>query len=294
VSRRGRRRRGVRRRSRRRRCGGRRRRSLGCRRRRRRRSRFWRRRRRRWRRLRCGRGRRRGGSRRRRGRGRRSLTGWWRGGRRWRWRSRFRRRSRGGRRRSGTRRRGSTGRRPLLRRLFALLVVGLSLRLGDDGRRGLRLGWRACELHRREGGRGKQREAKVCHDGLVPRKVLAPKGSAWTINSQPRGWIVAARKRRKVFILTSQRLNRSAVHGSFRRCFQIEVPSCPLHCGEDDFTGRYPWRDWACVAHWGRVAEAPPATLAVVRQAVAARRARAPAAEFRGWDCRAARPAAAR
>jgi hypothetical protein len=57
-----------------------------------------------------------------------------------------------------------------LRRLLALVVLRLRLR-HDDGI-GSRLGWHACELHRREGGRGKQHEAKVCHDGLVPRKVL--------------------------------------------------------------------------------------------------------------------------
>src|SRR5262249_43062311 len=57
-----------------------------------------------------------------------------------------------------------------------------------------------------------------------PGRFYAPKGSARAINSQPRGRIVAARKRRKLFILTSQRLNCGAVHGSFRHCFQTEVP----------------------------------------------------------------------
>jgi hypothetical protein len=55
-----------------------------------------------------------------------------------------------------------------------------------------------------------------------PGRFCAPKGSAGSINGQPLGRIVAAPKRRKLFILTSQRLNSPDVHGSFRRCFQIE------------------------------------------------------------------------
>jgi hypothetical protein len=66
-----------------------------------------------------------------------------------------------------------------------------------------------------------------------PGRFYAPKAfSARAINSQRLGWIVAATTRRKLFILTSQRLNSPAVHGPFRRCFQIQVPSCPLRLVE--------------------------------------------------------------
>jgi hypothetical protein len=94
-----------------------------------------------------------------------------------------------------------------------------------------------------------------------PGRFYAPKGSAWAINSQPRGRIVAAPKRRKLFILTSQRLNCGAVHGSFRHCLQTEVPFCPLRCGG---VRRYPvaglgvcgqfvrLRRCARLAHWRR------------------------------------------
>src|SRR5262249_33149460 len=66
---------------------------------------------------------------------------------------------------------GRWRRRALRGRLLALFLR-LSWRLRDDERGGLRLTWHACELHRREGGRGKQHEAKICHDGLVSRKGL--------------------------------------------------------------------------------------------------------------------------
>jgi hypothetical protein len=52
----------------------------------------------------------------------------------------------------------------------------------------------ACELHRREGGRGKQHEAKFGHDGLDPRNELWILGfliQGATINEQALGWIVA-------------------------------------------------------------------------------------------------------
>jgi hypothetical protein len=178
------------------------------------------RRRRRCSRLRGRRGRRRCRSRRRRRR--RSCGPRRRGSRRRRRSGRLGRRGSGGRRR-----RGGTG---AGRRWLLVLVLGIWLRrLRDDdravlrlGRQGLRLGRHACELHRREGGRGKQHEAEVLHDGLVPRKVLCAEGFGEAINCQPLGRIVAAPKRRKLFILTSQRLTSHDVHGSFRRCFQIE------------------------------------------------------------------------
>jgi hypothetical protein len=175
-----RRRRGVRRRSR-----GRRRELLPGRR-RRRCSRFWRRRRRRssrplwrrWWRWRCSRSRRRrrGGGRRRCG-ARRRCSGWRR------WRSWPRRSGGRRRRRCGARGRRCRGRWSLRRRLLALLgFARLSLR--DDDGIGLRLGWHACELERREGGRGKQHKAKVCHGDLVPRKVLCAEGFG-TVDQQP-------------------------------------------------------------------------------------------------------------
>lgn len=154
-----------------------------------------RRRRARWRRMHRRSGRRRRGRRPRRGWWRR----WWRGlahlrrGRRrrsrrpGRWRSGgWRRGSRGPRRCSGGRgRRGSrgasrgsgAGRRSLAGRLLGLVgVLRRRLRLGDDDRSSLCLRRCACEMHRREGGGGKQHKAKVCHDGFVPRKVLCAEG----------------------------------------------------------------------------------------------------------------------
>jgi hypothetical protein len=59
-------------------------------------------------------------------------------------------------------------------------LLGLSfffLGLGHDLRRGLRVRWRGDQLHRRKSSRGKQQQAKVCHDGLDPRKILGRK--AW-------------------------------------------------------------------------------------------------------------------
>ena len=102
----------------------------------------------------------------------------------------LRRRRRGGRRgtrRSSGRRRGmrrSSGRRRRMRRcafgrcalwlalrwLFGL-SVGTDLtrrRLCHDDRRGLRVGRRVHEVHRRQRRSGKQHETKVCHDDVSP------------------------------------------------------------------------------------------------------------------------------
>jgi hypothetical protein len=59
------------------------------------------------------------------------------------------------------------------------LSVGtkLFLGLGHNQRRGLGVRWRGYQLHRRQSGRGKQHETKVCHDGLDPRKI--PGNKAW-------------------------------------------------------------------------------------------------------------------
>jgi hypothetical protein len=58
-----------------------------------------------------------------------------------------------------------------------------------------------CELRSREGGGGKQHEAKVCHDDVSPWKnseqqtrCLLTARVGVTINSQPLGRIVAAYK----------------------------------------------------------------------------------------------------
>jgi hypothetical protein len=119
-----------------------------------------------------------------------------------------------------------------------------------------------------------------------PGRFCAPNGSAWAINSQPRGRIVAAPKRRKLFILTSQRLNCGAVHGSFRHCFQTEVPCCPLRCA-------------ASVAGLGVCGPLGPrrGTSSGSFPGSSSGRGGAPGSrtesEFRGWDCRAGFPAAA-
>jgi hypothetical protein len=89
---------------------------------------------------------------------------------------RWRRRSRGpGRWRRGSRGGRSRARRRSLRRLLWLSFFFLGL--GHDLRRGLRVRWRGDQLRRRKSGRGKQQQAKVCHDGLDPRKILGRK--AW-------------------------------------------------------------------------------------------------------------------
>jgi hypothetical protein len=95
-----------------------------------------------------------------------------------RWHMHRRRRSRR-RRRRGMRRRCCCGwrrvrrRRSLRRRLGLSVGTKFFLGLGHDQRRGLRVRWRSDQLHRRKSGRGKQQEAKVCHDGWNPRRNLA-------------------------------------------------------------------------------------------------------------------------
>ena len=48
--------------------------------------------------------------------------------------------------------------------------LGIRLSLRHHQRCGLRVRWRACELHRRQSRRGKQHETKVGHDDVNPRK----------------------------------------------------------------------------------------------------------------------------
>jgi hypothetical protein len=124
--------------------------------------------------------------RRRRRRSRLWRRGWrWRRRRRGRFRRRRRRRcsrlGRWRRRRCCGLGRSRDGRRRARRRLRRCLLLGLSvgtkffLGLGHDQRRGLRVRWRSNQLHRRKSGRGKQQEAKVCHDGWDPRGNLGDK-----------------------------------------------------------------------------------------------------------------------
>jgi hypothetical protein len=59
--------------------------------------------------------------------------------------------------------------RTLWRRRFSF-GAGFAGGLRHDQRRGLGMRRRAREMHRRKGSRSKQRETKVCHDGLNPWK----------------------------------------------------------------------------------------------------------------------------
>jgi hypothetical protein len=273
-------------------------------RRRRRRRRMWRWRRRRRGTHRC-RGRwrrrfRRGGRRRRRrlpnlGLRRRRCGPWWRSGTRGRARMRC-----------------GCGRRALWRSLgLALwwpfgpsLGTDFALRLRNDDRPGLRLRRRARELHRRQGGRGKQRDTKVCHDDLGPRKSFGikrfsqPNGFGVTINSQPLGRNVAAAKRSGSFILPAQGVTRALVHDAFRGRFQIVVPHCPLrhigHAGFPPLKTQCRSPDWPERARWGRALEPRPVSCPAVHQAAAAPRVRAPAGEPRAADCPAETLVAAR
>ena len=100
----------------------------------------------------------------------RGRSGGRRGMRRRRGRGRGTRRGGGGRR-CGMRRRGAL-------RLSLWRLSRLSVGTEFTGRRGLRHYDRrrlrvrrcACEMHRRQSRGGKQRETKVCHDDVSPRK----------------------------------------------------------------------------------------------------------------------------
>jgi hypothetical protein len=96
---------------------------------------------------------------------RRRRRRWWRcPGRRW------RRRCGPGWRRSCCWRRRARRRRSLLRLLGFSVGTDFASALRHHQRRGLRMRWRAGELHCRKRGRGEQHETKVCHDGLDPRR----------------------------------------------------------------------------------------------------------------------------
>jgi len=127
-------------------------------------------------------------------RGRRRMRGWCCRRRRWRrrtrrccrrrgWRCRTRRWCRSGwRRRCGMRRRygrrlgGRCGRRGRALRRRLGFSVGAQFFLGSlrhNERRGLRMRCEGCELRHGQSRRGKQHDAKFCHDVLDPRKNLA-------------------------------------------------------------------------------------------------------------------------
>jgi hypothetical protein len=77
----------------------------------------------------------------------------------------------------------------------------------------------ACELHRREGGCGKQHEAKFGHGDLDPENELWFLGlliQGKAINEQALGWIVAASKRGTRFISRRKTHKNTPVHGVFR------------------------------------------------------------------------------
>jgi hypothetical protein len=140
-----------------------------------------------------GRCRRRCGALRRRRRGRSGSGG----------RSRGRRRRRGGPGWCCGRRRGTWRRRCRVRRWRSCLRrsalrgrLGFAIGTEFAGRRGLRhhqrcglrVRWRAYELHRRQSCRGKQHEPKFCHDGFGPRKIFGRKVLRYTNKPRAALW----------------------------------------------------------------------------------------------------------
>ncbi len=88
--------------------------------------------------------------------------------------------------------------------------------LRHDLRRGLRMRWRADEVHGRESGRGKQRETKVCHVICIPGKMLSKE--AWCDQfGQTLGRIVATREGDAWFISENTGSSCPVIHRAFRR-----------------------------------------------------------------------------
>ena len=156
-------------------------------------------------------------------------------------RSRVRRCGRCCRGRRGMGRRwGSFGRRALLLSLWRLLrfSVGTEFalwRLCDDDRSGLRVRRRGREVHRRQSRGGEQRETKVCHDDVSPRKgseqikdSSAAESFGVPINSQSLGRIVAGDKTQTLFISIAQWFTRAIVHCAFRSALQMKFLHHPL------------------------------------------------------------------
>jgi hypothetical protein len=68
-----------------------------------------------------------------------------------------------------------SGGRRSLRRCFGFSIgTNFFLRPGlrHNQRRGLRVRWRGCKLHRGKSRRGKQHETKFCHEDLGSRKII--------------------------------------------------------------------------------------------------------------------------
>jgi len=77
--------------------------------------------------------------------------------------------------------------------------------------------WRACQLHRRQGGRRKQQESKFGHVMSVPSVISV---GARAMNRYALGRNVAVFKRWLRFISAVMQRLRAPVHGSFRLKFQ--------------------------------------------------------------------------
>lgn len=98
------------------------------------------------------------------------------------------------RRRSGRLSGRRVSRGPFCRRLCLSLRMGFLplLRLRHDQRRALGVRWETCKLHRRQGGRGKQRKTKSGHLILIPRVKNGAAGSTntgWAAMWRPCRWI---------------------------------------------------------------------------------------------------------
>jgi hypothetical protein len=78
--------------------------------------------------------------------------------------------------------------------------------LRDDERRGLRVRCGGRKLRHGQSGRGKQHDAKVCHDDLGPwecsgsKRIVSAVVVGWSINGQSLGRIVAGWNKRRHFI----------------------------------------------------------------------------------------------
>jgi hypothetical protein len=90
-------------------------------------------------------------------------------------------------------------------------------------------------VHRGKGCRGKQHEAKFGHDDLGPRgkpgkikKGRSAEPVGVTINGQPLGRIVAAYKRKALFISFMQWVAYAPVHCAFRRWFHVHIVPCGM------------------------------------------------------------------
>ena len=147
-----------------------------------------------------------------------------RGSRRWRGSGRRRcRRRRCCSRRRGTRRWLGRGRRALRRRFGFSVGTKLFLGLRHNQRCGLRVRCRACELHCRQRSRGKQYEAKSCHDGWDPGKIC----NKLRRSTNKVGPDCGGLGKRTCFYSDHTRSQCVLVHCAFRRSFPTELSHCP-------------------------------------------------------------------